>query len=147
MTPLARLGWDPIDPAALLRHVRGRANGAVLLFLGVVRDVNDGRSVTGIDYSAYESMAARELDAIVTEAVQRFGTADVAVEHRLGELAVEETSVAIAVAHPRRADAYAASRWMIEELKHRVPIWKREHYTDGTREWVDPTHSPAVAGS
>jgi len=138
MTPLASLVRHPIDPLTLLRSVATPANGAVILFLGVVRQVNEGRDVVGIDYAAYEGMAASELQAIVAEGASRFGTADLAVEHRLGELAVEEISVAIAVGHPHRDTAYSASRWVIEELKRRVPIWKREHYTDGVREWVDP---------
>jgi molybdopterin synthase catalytic subunit len=135
----------PIDLAALLAEVAGTGNGAALLFVGTVRDVNDGRAVTGIDYSAYAGMAAKELDAIVREAAQRFGTDDVVVEHRLGTLGLGEVSVAIAVAHPRRAPAYEASRYVIEELKRRVPVWKREHYADGTREWVDPTRQAAEA--
>ena len=148
MTPLASLVRTPIDPIAIIRAVAGPGNGAVLLFLGAVRQVNDGRDVTGIDYAAYEAMAQRELDAIVTEASARFGTPDVVVQHRLGELGVEEVSVAIAVGHPHRDAAYAVSRFVIEELKRRVPIWKREHYTDGTREWVDPTgHASAGAPS
>jgi molybdopterin synthase catalytic subunit len=139
MTPLASLVRDPIDPLEMIGAVSNPANGAVLLFLGAVRQVNDGRAVTGIDYAAYETMALRELEAIVAEGAARFHTADVFVRHRLGELAVEEVSVAIAVGHPHRDAAYALSRWVIEELKRRVPIWKREHYADGTREWVDPT--------
>jgi molybdopterin synthase catalytic subunit len=139
MSLAARLTHEPIDPAALVREVAGPANGAILLFLGVVRDVNDGRAVTGIDYSAYEAMAEREMSAIVSEAAARFGTTDLVIEHRLGELALEEASVGIAVAHPRRGGAYEVSRWLIEELKRRVPIWKREQYVDGTREWVDAT--------
>jgi molybdopterin synthase catalytic subunit len=89
-------------------------------------------------------MAARELAAIAAEAAARFEAIDVAIEHRLGELALEEASVGIAVAHARRGVAYDASRWVIEELKRRVPIWKREHYADGTREWVDPTGRPSA---
>jgi molybdopterin synthase catalytic subunit len=147
MTPLTRLHREAIDPAALLRAVAAPAHGAVLLFLGVVRDVNDGRQVTGIEYSAYEAMAARELAAIAAEAIARFGAVDVAVEHRLGDLALEEASVGIAVAHAHRGEAYDASRWIIEELKRRVPIWKREHYADGTREWVDPTGRPATVSA
>jgi molybdopterin synthase catalytic subunit len=147
MTPLTRLHREAIDPAALLRAVAAPAHGAVLLFLGVVRDVNDGRQVTGIEYSAYEAMAARELAAIASEAIARFGAVDVAVEHRLGDLALEEASVGIAVAHAHRGEAYDASRWIIEELKRRVPIWKREHYADGTREWVDPTGQPATVSA
>ena len=139
MTSLASLVREPIDSMAVIRAVSSRANGAVLLFLGAVRHVNDGRDVTGIDYAAYEAMAQHELDAIVAEGAARFGTRDVAIVHRLGELSVEDVSVAIAVGHPHRDTAYALSRWVIEELKRRVPIWKREHYVDGTREWVDPT--------
>ena len=146
MTPVTRLRHDPIDPQALLQLVAGPANGALVLFLGVVREVNEGRAVTGIEYSAYEAMAARELEAIADEAATRFSIADIAIEHRLGALSLEEASVGIAVAHPHRAEAYAASRWVIEELKRRVPIWKREHYADGTRTWVNPDgHS--VVGS
>ena len=137
----------PIDPAALLTEVSAPANGAAILFLGTVRDLNDGRDVTGIDYSAYSAMAQRELAAIVEEASSRYGTPHIVVEHRLGTLAVGESSVAIAVAHPRRGAAFDASRFVIEELKRRVPIWKREHYIDGTREWVDPTGSLSRAAS
>ncbi|MGE5099574.1 MAG: molybdenum cofactor biosynthesis protein MoaE [Deltaproteobacteria bacterium] len=126
----------PIDTAALVAEVARAANGATLLFVGTVRDVNDGRPVTGIEYSAYRSMAQREMADIVREASERFDTADIVVEHRLGELTLGDASVAIAVAHPRRGGAYDASRYVIEQLKKRVPIWKLELYVDGTREWV-----------
>ena len=92
-------------------------------------------------------MAERELGAIVGEASSRFGTPHIVVEHRLGTLAVGDASVGIAVAHPRRAAAFDAARFIIEELKRRVPIWKREHYVDGTREWVDPTGGRAAPPS
>lgn len=126
----------PIDSAALLSRVKRDGNGAVVLFLGTVRDVNDGRGVTGIEYSAYRSMAQRELATIVEEAAARTGNVDIAVEHRLGELRVGECSVAVAVAHPHRGLAFEGARYVIEELKRRVPIWKREHYNDGSRKWV-----------
>lgn len=126
----------PIDTAALVAEVARAANGATLLFVGTVRDVNDGRPVTGIEYSAYRSMAQREMADIVREASERFDTTDIVVEHRLGELTLGDASVAIAVAHPRRGGAYDASRYVIEQLKKRVPIWKLELYVDGTREWV-----------
>lgn len=127
---------DPIDTNALLERVSSHAHGAVLLFIGTVRDVNDGRPVTGIEYSAYRSMAEQELAAIASEAAAAFAGADIAVEHRVGTLQLGEASVAIAVAHAHRAPAYDASRYVIEQLKQRVPIWKLEHYVDGTREWV-----------
>jgi len=128
---------QPIDAAALVAEVSREGNGATLLFIGTVRDINDGRSVTGIEYSAYRSMAEREMADIVREASERFATPDIVVEHRLGELTIGDASVAIAVAHPRRGAAYDASRYVIEQLKKRVPIWKLEHYLDGTREWVN----------
>ena len=138
----------PIDPSALLAEVQRSANGAAVLFVGAVRDVNDGRAVTGMEYTAYEAMADRELRVILDEAATRFGTEDVVVEHRLGPLAVGDVSVGIAAAHAHRARAFDAARYVIEELKRRVPIWKLEHYVDGTREWIDPTAkaSPAATG-
>ena len=129
MTAVARLVRHRIDPERLIARVARPANGAILLFLGVVRDVNEGRGVTGIEYTAYEAMAESELSAISEEALVKFG-GELAIEHRLGELALEEASVGIAVGHPHRAEAYEASRWVIEELKRRVPIWKREHQVD-----------------
>jgi molybdopterin synthase catalytic subunit len=129
----------PLDASSLLAEVASLANGASVLFIGTVREVNDGRAVSGIEYAAYEGMAARELESIVSEAASRFDTHDIVVEHRIGELGLGDASVVIAVAHAHRAPAYEASRFVIEELKRRVPIWKREQYVDGTREWIDPT--------
>lgn len=125
-----------IDLTALVAEVARHGNGATVLFVGTVRDVNEGRPVDALEYTAYRSMAIRELEAIVAEAAEQFGSNDVAVEHRLGTLALGEASVAIAVAHAHRGSAYDASRYIIEQLKRRVPIWKRDHYADGTREWV-----------
>ncbi|MBX6331247.1 MAG: molybdenum cofactor biosynthesis protein MoaE [Gemmatimonadaceae bacterium] len=135
----------PLDPAALTAEVANVANGATVVFVGTVRDMNDGRAVTGMEYTAYLPMAERELRRIVEEAAARFGTNDVVVEHRIGELGLGEASVVIAVAHPHRANAYDASRYVIEALKARVPIWKREWYADGERAWVDPTRAAREA--
>jgi molybdopterin synthase catalytic subunit len=136
-----------IDVTALMTEVGGTHNGATLAFIGTVRDVNDGREVSGMEYTAYRAMAERELETIASEAAERFATEDVAVEHRIGVLELGEASVAIVVAHPHRGAAYDASRYIIEQLKQRVPIWKLEHYVDGTREWVDPTRGGALAKS
>jgi molybdopterin synthase catalytic subunit len=89
-------------------------------------------------------MAERELATIVEEAAALADSGDVAVEHRLGQLEVGDCSVAIAVGHPHRGRAFEAARYMIEELKQRVPIWKREHYVDGTREWVAANSSSSA---
>lgn len=137
----AAVVFRPLDVSALLAEAASPRNGAVVLFVGSVREVNEGRAVTGIEYAAYGAMAERELATIVAEAAERFGTADIVVEHRIGRLAVGEASVAIATAHPHRGLAYDASRYVIEELKRRVPVWKREEYVDGSREWVDPTRA------
>jgi molybdopterin synthase catalytic subunit len=130
-----------LDVTALLREVAGHHNGATIAFVGTVRDVNDGRAVSGMEYTAYRGMAERELESVAREAAEQFGTNDIVVEHRLGVLELGEASVAIVIAHPHRGAAYDASRYVIEQLKKRVPIWKLEHYVDGTREWVDPTNS------
>lgn len=125
-----------LDATTLLAEVANCGNGATILFVGTVRDVNDGRSVLGMEYQAYRAMAERELNDIALEAGERFDTEHIVIEHRLGALALGDASVIIAVAHPHRGAAYDASRYVIEQLKQRVPIWKLEHYADGTREWV-----------
>jgi molybdopterin synthase catalytic subunit len=133
---------SPIDVTSLMARVSRHGNGAILVFVGTVRDVNDGRGVTGMEYSAYRSMAERELAAIARETVEQFGSDDVAVEHRLGTLELGEASVAIAVGHPHRGAAYDASRYLIEQLKQRVQAactdlearaLRRRHSTVGKR--------------
>lgn len=126
----------PIDVASLIAEVSDDSSGAVCAFLGCVRDINDGRPVTGIEYSSYRTMAEREMTAIVSEAANQFDVTRVVVEHRLGTLGLRDVSVAVVVAHPHRAPALDATRYIIEQLKKRVPIWKLEHYTDGSRDWV-----------
>ena len=128
-----------IDPASLINEVSSPQYGAISLFVGTVREVNEGRSVSAIEYTAYKSMASAELERILHEAEARFGVSALVVEHRIGLLGLGDVSVAIAAAHPHRAPALDCTRFVIEEIKKRVPIWKQEHYTDGTREWVDPT--------
>ena len=142
---------QPIDVAALMARVASPAVGAVASFVGTVRNVNDNRAVTGIEYSAYEEMAGREMGAIVAEAAAQVhgSPLSIAFEHRLGELSLGDVSVAIAVSHAHRAPALDACRYVIEELKKRVPIWKCEHYADGSRAWVDNrnTGQPQVVSS
>ena len=132
----AAIVLHPIDAPALLAEVASDANGASTLFVGTVRNVNRGRPVTGIEYSAYERMATAELERILAEAAETFPGVDVVVEHRIGTLALGEASVIVATAHAHRTAALDAQRYVVEELKKRVPVWKREHYTDGTRDWV-----------
>lgn len=126
----------PIDPADVLARVGAPEDGAQVLFLGTVRNHAEGGRVEGITYEAYEAMAEEVLTQIAREAAERIGTDRVAVVHRVGELAVGEHSVAIAVSSPHRAQAFEASRYVIEEIKKRLPVWKREQYADGTAGWV-----------
>lgn len=128
---------DPIDTDALITKVRAPETGAVLLFLGVVRNHNEGRAVEGVHYTAYHEMAERVLQEIVAEAALLLGTEQIAVVHRVGELVIGETSVAIAVAAPHRAETFDAARKIIEEIKVRLPVWKEERYLDGESEWLD----------
>ena len=102
-------------------------------------------TVTAIEYAAYAAMAEAECARIVTETTDRWPGVAVALRHRLGVVTVGEASVAIAVAAPHRGDAFAACRYVIEEVKRRVPIWKRERHADGSGTWVDPTGRPAAA--
>jgi len=128
-----------IVPASLIDEVRAAAYGAISSFIGTVRDLNDGRKVSAIDYSAYTGMAESELRHILDEAEKRFGVHALIVEHRIGHLELGDVSVAIVAAHEHRSPALDCTRFVIEQIKQRVPIWKMEHYEDGTREWVDPT--------
>ena len=137
---------EPISAEAVLGHVGAEEDGAVLLFLGVVRNHADGRPVRGMHYDAYEAMALSVLREIAGEAAERLGTDRLSVVHRTGDLAIGEVSVAIAVSSPHRAEAYEASRYVIEEIKKRLPVWKKEHYTDGDAHWVEGTVPPVPSG-
>jgi molybdopterin synthase catalytic subunit len=129
---------DPILLERLLTRVAGSGRGGIASFLGVVRNHHDGRAVTGLEYSAYEPMAEAECERIVAEARTRWPVS-VALEHRLGRLQVGDVAVGIAAAADHRAAAFEACRYLIEQVKARVPIWKREDYADGSTDWVDPT--------
>ena len=119
----AAITREPIDGARLLGDSLSPDDGAALLFWGVVRNQNDGRPVSHLEYHAYADMAERMMHRIAEEAISRFGVGDVRIVHRVGKLAIGDASVAIAVASPHRGEAYEASRYVIEELKKRVPIW------------------------
>ncbi len=140
----ARVASDVIDPAEVLARVGSTGDGATLLFLGVVRDHADDRPVSGMRYDAYQEMAGEVLRTIAEEAAERLGTDHVALLHRFGELAIGDVSVAIAVSSPHRGEAYEASRYVIEEIKERLPVWKKEHYVDGASEWVEGTVPPGT---
>ena len=126
---MVRLTREPIDLAALLAAAPG--DGAVCLFVGVVRNENAGRRVSHLEYEAYEDMARPLMEQIAAEAARRWPVSDVRLVHRLGRLEIGEPSVAVAVASPHRPEAFAACRYVIDTLKAQVPIWKKEFYEDG----------------
>jgi len=126
---MVRLTHEPIDVAALTPAAA--EDGAVCLFLGVVRNENGGRPVRHLEYEAYEEMAQPLMDEIATEARRRWPVGEVRIVHRLGRLEIGEASVAVAVASPHRAEAFEACRHLIDTLKATVPIWKKEFYADG----------------
>lgn len=130
-----------IDTTQVLATVRSPLAGATVLFLGTTRAVTDGRQTTALAYESYRTMALATLSELEGRARQQWNLTEVAIVHRLGEVPVGETSVAIAVSSPHRQAAFAAGQWLIDTLKSTVPIWKRERWSDGTEEWVHPgTH-------
>ena len=128
---------DAIAADTVLQHVGAQEDGATSVFLGVVRNHNEGRRVRAVRYSAYEAMAEKVLGAIADEAAAMAHTDRIAIVHRLGELGVGEASVAIAVSSPHRAAAFDACRFIIEEIKKRLPVWKEEQYVEGDATWLD----------
>lgn len=125
-----------LDAASLAGLVEGPGHGAVVTFIGLVRDHNHGRRVTHLVYEAYEPLAVKALERIVREAAERWPSVTMAIHHRTGRLAVGEASVAIAAASAHRADAFAACRYAIERIKQIAPIWKREHF-EGGEVWIE----------
>jgi len=141
------LSADPLDLGTLVAHVNDPEHGGVASFLGCIRREAGIREVVAIEYEAYEELTLRELAAVADEAAARFGAA-VAAAHRTGRVAVGEPSVAVACSAPHRPAAFAACRYVIDELKVRAPIWKRMIYADGAAEWVDgrdPVHGERPA--
>lgn len=127
-----------IDYQALTEQVRTPACGAVVLFLGTVRELTDDRVTTALDYDAYPEMAEKKLAEIEREVRDRWQIGDIAIVHRLGHLGLGDISVAVAVSCPHRAQAFEACRYAIDRVKAIVPIWKKENWADGTTEWVHP---------
>jgi molybdopterin synthase catalytic subunit len=138
------LTHEPIDLAAFLAEARP-SDGAVCVFVGVVRNESEGRETVAIEYQAYEGMAESELRHVATSVEQEWPSANVRICHRLGRLEIGEASVAIVVTAPHRETAFTACRLAIEWLKEWTPIWKKEIRPDGSGEWVEPTKQPMLS--
>ena len=133
-----RISAEPIDPAALARSLVHARAGACATFEGWVRDHNEGRAVAGLSYEAYAALAEAEGAKVLAEARSKFEIVEVACVHRIGELAIGELAVWVGVSAAHRGAAFAACRYVIDEVKARVPIWKRERYADGDAGWLHP---------
>ena len=137
---LIRVTPERLDPEAAIEAVRRDEAGAVDLFLGVVRNENRGRAVDHLVYDAYPSMAERTMRELAEEAVRRFELGDAAVLHRTGRLEIGETSLLVAVSAGHREATFEAGRWLVHEIKRRVPVWKKEVWADG-EEWIEGPES------
>lgn len=136
--PLIRITREPIDHTQITESVRSNDAGAVLLFLGTVREMTNSRRTVALDYDAYDTMAVAKMQELETEAREQWNLEKVSLVHRLGHLELGEISVAVAVSSPHREAAFQAGKFLIDELKVRVPVWKKENWDDGSTEWVHP---------
>lgn len=149
MVPLTAITTAPLDTEALVGALDTTGIGAVTTFIGLVRGHNLGRRVLHLEYEAYEALAVKGLDRIVSESLEKWPSVRVAIHHRIGRMEIGEASVVIAAASPHRADAFAAARYAIERIKQIVPIWKHEYF-EGGDVWIegataDPDNAEARA--
>jgi len=142
---MIKLTREPIDYATLTESVRSPQAGAVVLFLGTVREMTNGRQTVALDYEAYPQMAEAKMTELEQQAREKWPVVATSMVHRLGHLELGDISVAVAVSAPHRQQAFHAGRFLIDELKARVPIWKKENWADGTTEWVHPGAGPTEA--
>jgi len=137
---------EPIDTAKVLAAVADPACGAASLFLGIVRDHHEGRSVIHLEYEAYDAMVLEVFGAIAEELSERWDVRRLALVHRKGKLEIGELAVAVAVSTPHRRDSFEACRYGIDEIKSRAPVWKKELYREGGERWIDNCEGCAEAG-
>jgi molybdopterin synthase catalytic subunit len=140
---LSRVQSEPLSTDEAIAAVADPAAGAIDVFLGVVRNNNKGRDVAYLEYDAYPEMAEKLMADLGAEAVEQFGLSKVALFHRTGRLEIGEASLLIAISAGHRAETFAAGKWLVDEVKKRVPVWKKEVWTDG-EEWIEGPESLGV---
>jgi molybdopterin synthase catalytic subunit len=143
---IARVTVDPLEPNEAIAAVADPGAGAIDVFLGVVRNSNKGREVAYLEYDAYPAMAEKLMEDLGRQAVEQFDLKDVALYHRTGRLEIGETSLLIAISSGHRAAAFAAGKWLVDEVKKRVPVWKKEVWSDG-EEWIEGPESLGLQGA
>jgi len=136
----------PIDMAGMLAGAHHPAAGAVVLFSGEVRENNQGRAVAFLEYEASVSLAENMIAEILTAAREKWGLSIALARHRIGRVGIGDVAVVVITASAHRGEAYAANRYIIDRIKHEAPIWKCEHFTDGTKEWGNNCNCHAVTG-
>ena len=134
---------EKIDTQALLESVTSPKSGASVLFVGTTRQFTGERETTSLSYECYQEMAITKLQELCDRAADKWAIEKCGIVHRIGEVAIEEASVAVAVSTPHRKDAFEAAQWLMDRLKEEVPIWKKEHGIDGGQEWI---HEGSVTG-
>ena len=132
-----RFTTSPIDTAAARAELIDRGAGGYASFEGWVRDFNEGRSVVRLEYEAFAELAVKEGERIIAAACERFPIKKALCLHRIGSLDITDMAVWVGVSSAHRGEAFDACRFIIDEVKHRVPIWKKEHYRDGDSGWVN----------
>ena len=132
-----RIRHRPIDLEAFRRQLVDSGCGAYVQFDGWVRDHNEGEAVLRLEYEVYEPLAVKEGQRIIEEAIRRFGVTHAHAEHRSGLMELTEVAVVVGVSSPHRREAFEACRYIIDQAKARLPIWKKEHYANGRAEWVN----------
>ncbi len=146
-TRTVELTHTAIDHTAVVEKVRSPLAGAVVLFLGTVRELTAGKRTESLDYEAYPEMAVRQINLLLDEAQARWPIIHSAVVHRVGHLELGDIAVAVAVSSPHRREAFEAGQWVMDRIKEVVPIWKKEYWADGSTEWVHPESGrPGAAG-
>lgn len=144
---MIQLTDKPIDFTAVTESVRSSNAGAVVLFMGTVREFTGDTQTSSLEYDAYPEMATKAMQSLEDEARERWPLIGVNLTHRTGHLELGEIAVAVAVSAGHRTEAFEAGRWLIDSLKERVPIWKKERYADGSTEWVHPGTKQAATPS
>ncbi|MEI6945984.1 molybdenum cofactor biosynthesis protein MoaE [Paraflavisolibacter sp. H34] len=137
---------EPIDLVGLLARSHDPRAGALVLFSGDVRDHNAGKEVDRLEYEAHPVLAPQMIEAIVAEAQERWSLTLAVAQHRIGKVGIGESAVVVITASPHRKEAYAANRYIIDKIKHEVPIWKCEYFADGTRQWGNNCNCSSITG-
>ena len=135
---MVQIVLNPIDETQVLQTVKNSESGACVLFAGTTRRWTDGRETTLLTYEAYQPMATKILERLRATAMQQWPLSACAIVHRVGDIAIGESSVVVAVSSPHRKDSFAAASWIMDRIKVDVPIWKKEVWADGSEAWIHP---------